>query len=188
MMERDKFAAYNVVATFPDMERARHAISALERGGVEGVNISLLGRAAEEAATNPDARERDAGVTKDVTKAAVAGGAAGTGVGAAAGFVGGALAFGIPGIGPVIGSAVWAATLGGAGVGAAIGGLVGGTAATSQGETWEQTYQESIHSGRVLVGVHSDDQAVVDQAIPLLEKQEPVRVDRLDSSGRRIGG
>src|SRR5439155_12228572 len=42
------FAEHNVVAVFPDMERAHSAVDALQRGGVDGAEISLLGRAVEE--------------------------------------------------------------------------------------------------------------------------------------------
>lgn len=185
-MAREKLAGYNVIATFSDMAGARKAIGALERGGVEAANISLLGRAAEEAATDPDPAERDAGVSKDITKAAVTGTAAGGAAGGLAGFVAGALAFGIPGIGPVVGSAIWAATVGGAGVGAAIGGLVGGTAALPESEAWEQTYHESVREGRVIVGVHSDDQDEAERAAKILQEQEPLRTERVDAQGRRV--
>ena len=185
-MAREKFADYNIVATFQDMETARKAISALERGGIEGVNISLLGQARDEAESTVDEVQRDAGAVGDVTKAAAVGAATGTGAGALAGLVGGLMAFGIPGVGPFIGSAIWAATLGGAGVGAAIGGLVGGTAATNQSESWEATYQESVRSGRVLVGVHSDDRADIDPARDILQGQDALNIEVFDAQRRRI--
>ena len=185
-MAREQLAPYNAVATFPDMESAREVIAALEQAGIEGGDISLLGRAAQEAAADPNTQSRDAGPAKDVTTAAVTGAAVGTGAGAIAGLVGGALAFGIPGVGPVLGSAIWASVLGGAGVGSAIGGLVGGTAATQDSPDWETTYNESVRSGRVLVGVHSDSRETVDRAAEILNAKQPAKLDLFDADRRPL--
>ena len=185
-MARERLAEHNVVATFPDMHRARDAIMALERAGVEADNISLLGRAGDEVANEPDPAERDAGVTKDVTKAALAGTAVGGAVGGIAGFIAGALAFGIPGIGPVVGSGIWAATLGAAGVGGPIGGLVAGAAALGESEAWESTYHESVRAGRVVVAVHADDRQHLDRATEVLRGQEPATLEFLNAQGRRV--
>jgi hypothetical protein len=185
-MPREQLAAYNAVATFEDMARAREAMLALEGGGIDGDDISLLGRAAEEVASNPDPRERDARSTAEVAKAGALGATAGAGVGAVAGFVGGALAFGIPGIGPVVGSAIWAATLGSAGTGAAIGGLVAGTAVIGQSEGWAESYQETIRSGRVLVGVHTDTREHLEKAEKILTEHGALNIERLDAGGKRL--
>lgn len=185
-MARERFAAFNVVAAFPDMAAARGAIDALQRRGVDGNNISLLGRAAEEVRNDLSTEERDAGVAKDVSKSAAIGTAAGVSAGALAGLVGGLVAFGIPGIGPAVGTAIWATTLGGAGVGAAIGGLVGGTSAISTSPAWGNTFKESIRAGRVLVGVHADTREEVDSAVQVLRDQHPLQVDYLDPQGQPV--
>ncbi|HEY8490851.1 MAG TPA: low temperature-induced protein [Dehalococcoidia bacterium] len=183
-----QFAAYNVVAVFPDMAAARDAILALERAGIEAQEISLLGRRAQEAEAEAqtEVADRDAGVARDVTKAAAAGTAAGTAAGGALGFLAGALAFGIPGVGPVVGAGIWAATLGGAITGGSIGGLVGGTAALPQNEAWELTY-ESVKAGHVVVGVHSQEKADVDAAAQTLDSLAPLRLERFTAEGRRAG-
>jgi hypothetical protein len=53
-MRRDTFARYNVLASFDGMEKAKDAVAALEGASVEGDDISLLGKAAEEAAEETD--------------------------------------------------------------------------------------------------------------------------------------
>src|SRR5437016_7765152 len=106
-MARDQLSQFNVVATYPDMDTARKALKALERAGVDGDDISLLGRQADVVAAEEDTRERDAHLTGDVTKKVAEGGAIGT----VAGAVVGTVAFLIPGVGPGIGAGIWAATL-----------------------------------------------------------------------------
>src|SRR5438132_9164487 len=181
-MARDQLSNVNVVATFPDMEAARHAIETLERQGVDGEDISLLGRTVDAAAAERDTRERDAHLVGDVTDKALKGGAVGTVAGAIAGTV----AFVIPGIGPGIGAGIWAATLGGAVAGGAAGGMVGGVVATNQTEDWELTYDE-VASGRVLVATHADDEAQADRQAAALEGSAAPKVERFDQRGKRIG-
>ncbi|MFN8556955.1 MAG: hypothetical protein U0531_06250 [Dehalococcoidia bacterium] len=180
-----QWARLNVVATFPDLEAARDAITALERAGVDGNRISLLGRQAQEAKTDPDTSGRDARVSADVAKAGALGTAAGTVGGGLVGLLAGAAAFGIPGIGPVVGIGIWAATAGGAGVGAAIGGLVAGTAALNQSDSNELTYHEPLRAGHALVAVHADDEGTLAQAEQRLRDQGPLRLDHVDANGRR---
>lgn len=182
-MPRDQLSKFNVVATFPDMKAARHAIDALERAGVDGDDISLLGRTVDAAAAQEDTRDRDAHLVGDVSEKAMKGGAIGT----VAGAVAGAVAFVIPGIGPGIGAGIWAATLGGAVAGGAVGGMAGGVAATNESEDWELTYDE-VASGRVLVAGHTDDQADADRLAGLLQKHDPLKVERFDERGKRLGG
>jgi len=181
-MARDQLSKLNVVATFPDTAAARHAIDALERAGVDGDDISLLGRAVDAAAAQEDTRERDAHLFGDVMDKALKGGAVGTVAGALAGTV----AFAIPGIGPGIGAGIWAATLGGAVAGGAVGGMAGGVAATNETEDWELTYEE-VGAGRVLVAVHTDDEAEADRLAELLQKHDPLKIERFDDHGKRIG-
>ena len=185
-MAREGFAEYNAVATFPDMHSARDAIMALHRAGVDEKNISLLGRAAEEAAAETDVRERDAGMSKDLTKAAGTGAATGAGVGAIAGLVGGALAFGIPGIGPVLGTGIWAAVIGGAGLGAGVGGVASGVAAAGTDETWAQTYQESVRAGHVLVAVSANSYSDLEKAERVLDDAKPMKVEQVSDLGQVI--
>lgn len=161
-------AEHNVVATFADMDKARKAMDALGRAGIEGEDISLLGRAAEEARTDPDTRLRDLDATADIAKRAGVGAAAGGTLGAIAG----AAAFVIPGVGPVIGMGLLAAAAGTA-AGASVGGMVGGVAGFSLDDSWDLTFQESIREGRVLVAVHAADRSDVDKAAEVFRNTTP---------------
>ena len=175
-------AEHNVVATFPDMDRARVAMDALGRAGIEGEDISLLGRAVEEAKSDPDTRLRDLDATADIAKRAGAGAAAGGTLGALAG----AAAFVIPGVGPVIGIGMLAAALSGTAAGAAVGGMVGGVAGFSLDDSWDLTFQESVREGRVLLAVHAADKDDVDKAAEVLRKHDADRLEFVDGEGRKL--
>jgi hypothetical protein len=178
-------APHNVVAVFPGMQQAREAIDALERGGIDAAEVSLLGPAAEEAAEHLDTRDRDAGMAERVGSRATVGAVAGGATGGLAGFLAGLAAFAIPGVGPVLGAGVWAATIGGAVAGGSVGGVIGGYSAVDMNEAYELTY-ESVRAGRVVVGVHSEDPAHVQKGEEILRKLDPLGVDRFEASGRRV--
>lgn len=180
-----EFSEHNVLATFATMPEAASAVDALERSGVDGTAISLLGRPVEEAAEETDTSDRDAAIANRVTKRTAAGAAAGTAAGGLTGFLVGLAAFAIPGVGPVIGTGVWAATAAGAVAGGAVGGVVGGVSSVDMTEAWELT-QEGVRSGRVVVGVHADDAETIEGAAETLRGRDPERVDRFDRSGRRL--
>jgi outer membrane lipoprotein SlyB len=180
-MAREKLSPINVAATYEDMVSARRAITALERAGVDGDDISLLGRRADVVAHEQDTRERDAHLTGDVAKKVGEGGALGTVAGALAGTV----AFAIPGIGPGIGAGIWAATLGGAIAGGAVGGVAGGVSAIPQTEDWELTYDD-VRDGKILVVTHAGNEAHADKQAKVLQAHDPVKLERFDERGRRI--
>jgi hypothetical protein len=175
-------AEHNVVATFPDMESARKAVDALGRAGVDAENISLLGRAVDEARIDPDTRLRDLEATTEVAKRAGVGAAAGGALGALAGLA----AFAIPGVGPVVGMGLLAGAAAGTAAGGAIGGMVGGVAGLSLEDDWDLTFQESIRAGRVLVAVHARDRADVERSAQVLEEQGSDQLEWLDQQGHRI--
>jgi outer membrane lipoprotein SlyB len=181
-MAREQLSRYNIVATFPDMETARKAFDALEKAGVDGDDISLVGRHADAAAAQTDTRERDAHLVGDVGEHVVKGGA----IGSVAGAIAGGVAFMIPGVGPAVGVGIWAATLGGAVAGGAVGGVAGGVSAIDQGEDWELTYDE-VASGKVLVAAHAEASDEADKQESVLRSNNPDKIERFDEKGRRIG-
>jgi hypothetical protein len=67
---RDRLPPYNLVAEFEDMRAARLAVESLGKAGIEGDDISVTGRAADEAAEPSDrelqarTREIDASMAK----------------------------------------------------------------------------------------------------------------------------
>ncbi len=174
-------AQNNVVATFPDMEAARGAVDALTSAGIEAEDISLLGRAVEEARNDTDTRLRDMEATGEIAKRAGTGIAAGSTLGALAGVA----AFAIPGVGPVIGGGILAAVVGGGIAGGSVGGMVGGVAGLSLEDDWDLTFQESIRAGRVLVAVHAAEKEDVEKAAKILDGKKPDQLDWLDAEGKK---
>ncbi|HEX2048459.1 MAG TPA: hypothetical protein VHF27_11880 [Acidimicrobiales bacterium] len=177
-----RISGQNLVATFPDLDKANDAALALSRAGIEADRISILGREQEEAASDPDTRLRDMEATGEVAKKAGAAGAAGAALGALAG----AAAFAIPGVGPVIGSGIWAGILAGGAAGGAVGGMVGGVSVLSM-EEFDLKYQGTLREGKAMVAVAVDDDESAAEARALLEKEIPEDVHMIDSQGQRIG-
>ena len=180
-MAREQLSPINVVATYPDMGAARKAFSALEAAGIDGDDMSLLGRNAEEAAGETDTRDRDAHLVGDVTGKAAKGGV----IGGVAGAIAGTVAFAIPGVGPAIGVGIWAGTLGGAIAGGAVGGVAGGVASIDYSEDWELTYDD-VSEGKVLVATHADDDAEATKQEDVLRAHSPLKVERFDEKGKRL--
>jgi len=172
----------NVVATFPDLDKANDAALALSRAGIEADRISILGREQEAAASDPDTRLRDMEVTGEVAKKAGAAGIAGS----ALGMLAGAAAFVIPGVGPVIGSGIWAGVLAGGVAGGVIGGMVGGVGALSL-EEFDLKYQGVLRDGKAMVAVAVEDDEAATEAQELLRKESPEDVHMIDAQGARIG-
>ena len=171
----------NIVATFPDLDKANDVALELSQAGIEANKISILGREQEEAVGDPDTRIRDMEATGEIAKRAGAGGAAGAALGALAG----AAAFVIPGIGPVIGSGIWAGLLGGGIAGGVVGGMVGGISGLSL-EEFDLKYQGVLRDGKAMVAVAVDDAEAAKQARNLLEKEGPEDIHMINGSGERI--
>ncbi len=180
-MAREQLSPINVVATYPDMAAARKAFNALEAAGVDGDDMSLLGRNAEEAAVVTDTRDRDAHLVGDVSEKTAKGGA----IGAVAGAIAGTVAFAIPGVGPAVGVGIWAGTLGGAIAGGAVGGVAGGVASMDQSEDWELTYDD-VYDGKVLVATHAENDDEAAKHEELLQANGPEKVERFDEKGKRL--
>jgi hypothetical protein len=176
---------HNVVGTFPDLDRARDVIKQLNDAGIDGDDISMLGRQVDEVSSDPDTRLRDLDSTADLGKKAAAGGVTGSAIGAG---IAGAVALLMPGVGPVLAGGIWAALAGGATAGGVVGGMVGAIGATELGPEWEASYGEPLRAGRVVVAVHARDHAEAEQAAKVLEKEGADRVDHLDHEGRPLEG
>jgi hypothetical protein len=184
---RDELAEFNVLASYPTLERARASISGLEQHGFEAADISLLGADIDRAREHSDTSSRDAAVVGHVGRRAAQGAALGTIGGAVAGLLAGLVAFAIPGIGPVAGSALWAATLAGGVAGGAVGGVAGGIAGTDMNREWELTFDD-LKARRVVVGVHTDDPEGAERASRVLATTEPLRVTTIPGAAKRQGG
>jgi hypothetical protein len=180
-MARVHLSRYNVVASYPDMESAHKVLDSLERAGVDGDDISLVGTRADAVAVETDTRDRDAHLVGDVGEKVVKGGA----IGSVAGGVAGTVAFVIPGVGPALGVGIWAATLGGAIAGGAVGTVAGGVAAIDLSDDWELTYDD-VAEGKVLVCTHAEDKAAADNQEKILREHGAVRVLWFNERGTRI--
>jgi hypothetical protein len=186
---RGSAAPYNIFAEFPDMPSARRAVEALGNAGIEGDNISVTGKAADNAAAPESAeetlaktREMDAQFGKHMLRL--------IGYWTVAGVIGGAL-LGIPlsiGIMAVLGADI---TLERVIAGVFLTALAAGIIAwlfphTSVGKQaappWELTFAESV-DGPVKVGVHSDNADEVERAEGTLRKHQPLRVYRAGPDG-----
>lgn len=178
-------ATYNVTACFSGMGQARAGVEALERAGVPGSHISLLGPQAEEASATADTSQRDEHLMEKAMRATLGGAATGTGVGGAVGFLAGAAAFGIPGVGPGVGAGIWAATLGGAAAGGGVGFTAGAMAKMKQSQAWALTLQE-VSEGYVVVGAHTDDPDELQDAVQALATRDPGKMHRFDADGNEV--
>lgn len=159
-LARSDLSADDVVGAFPSLVAAREGMSRLGRAGVDADRVSLLGRNAEEAATDPDTRGRDQRVTEA------------TGRRATTGVVVGALAAAAIALGvfALVGSgtrAVWAGVLVAAVAGALLGGFIRAVALTDQTDDWEVTYDPEDR-GEVLVAVRAGSAEEGDKALELL--------------------
>ncbi len=191
------FEKHNVIASFADPQTARDAIDSLKDAGIDEKYISFLARGTEETFTPserqdeeeaashaghdipPDRmRQEDAETVSEVGGGVAKGSAIGGTAGATLGFIAGAIAFGIPGIGPAVGAGIWGATAGAAAAGATGGAVIGGF--------WKMRYRDELSEGRVLVGVHSGDEAAVEKAIDELRKHGPQELDRFDEHGELV--
>jgi outer membrane lipoprotein SlyB len=160
----------DIIATYRNLDEARRAMAALERGGVGSDAISLEGRQAARAAVETDTSRRDRHVAAQVGSRALLGGVLGALLGAVVGVVVGWLVFGS--FGPILGSA-----LAGAIAGAAVGGAVGGYGTPAESEDWELTHQAEPDEP-VRVRVRSDDLHELDQAAQVLAAKRPLDLRR----------
>lgn len=183
--EEAPLKAHNITACFPDLLNARRAMDSLERAGINGSRISLLGPAAEAAAGKADTKQADEELGEEALWATVGGAATGAGVGGAVGLLAGAASFAIPGVGPAVGAGIWAATLGGAAAGTGVGFTAGAMANLQQSEAWELTLQE-VGEGHVVVGVHTDDPGEYERAVRALQRANPRTVHRFDEQGDEV--
>jgi hypothetical protein len=159
----------DVIATYQDLDRAREAMSALERKGVGSDAISLEGQRAERAAARHDTSRRDRRVVGQVGKRALFGGVLGAALGAVIGGIVGWLAFGS--FGPILGAAVAGAIAGGA-----VGGALGGYGTPAVSEEWELTH-EAAPDGAVRIRVRSDDPEELERAAQVLEEKRPIALE-----------
>lgn len=151
-------ASHNVVAAVRDAEAARGAIEALERNGIDGSRIALLG-------------SRDPDLPPSPLRWAVGRIGRLFAVGVVLGAIAGASLGWLTGIGGASATLLWAV----------FGGLTGGfvVAISSFGvsRAWWRTF-EAEEAGTLAVGVHTDDSDEADVAEQTLKSVEPLSLNR----------
>lgn len=152
----DVRAPHNVVAAVRDAEEARAAIATLERHGIDGSHIALLG--SFPAGTGPSYREFGR-----VGKLFALGG----GLGALAGGLVGALS----GIGGAAAGIIWGL------FGGLVGAFVMAVASMGMSRAWWQTFPAE-HAGTLAVGVHTADAGEADRAERVLASVHPLSAHR----------
>jgi hypothetical protein len=178
MASTQDYRTYNVTAVYPDMDRARLGVEALEERGVESDDIFLEGAAAEEAASTGDTAQRDEALVAHGSQSVVRGVLVGGTVGALVGLVAGLLAF------SANGSALLSSVIGGAIFGALLGIPFAFYTREKQSQAWEATLDDT--PGTVVVGVHTDDPTAFETASAALSGTQPDRLQRFDSEGNRL--
>jgi len=158
-------AAHNVLAIFDDLVTARRAMLHLERAGVAADSIALLGARPEHTGTEAVRATTELTQHNDADASA---GAVDTGA------IGALTALIVPGIGPALAAGIW--TVGGA----ASGGVIGGVAGIGGSDAWRETYL-AVETGRVVVGVHTDDADQADLGEHALSTLGPVSLRRFDA-------
>jgi hypothetical protein len=164
-------ASHNVLAVYPSVERAREAITNLERNGVEGGNIELLGAGAEGAAvpqTNEAQRSADMAVTGQVGKRSLTGVLIGALVGAAILALVGWAAYELLDVGDELREVVIGAAVAGAIFGAFGGLFYGGATGLPVSDAWGETF-EAVRQGSTGVAVHTEDAGEAEKAVAALQ-------------------
>ena len=154
----DVRSTYNVVAAVRDAEAARDAIETLERGGIDGSEIALLGSLPGDA----DPAPMDRGVAR-------VGGLfiLGLFLGGVAGWLIGWLS----GVGGSAATVLWTI------FGALVGAFVVSVASFGESRAWWRTFS-ARDAGTLAVGVHTAEAGHADLAARLLASVEPMSVNR----------
>ena len=184
-MGERRFAAHNMIAVYPTVEAAREAVTRLERKGIEGGNIELLGAGAEGAAepqTNLEQRRADMAVTGAVGRRSAVGIVIGAVIGAVVVGVAALLADALFDLGPN-GVVVGGGALAGAIFGAFAGFFYGGATGLPVSDAWSETF-EAVKEGQTAVAVHSSDADQVGDALEALRDTGATRLSRFGADGK----
>jgi outer membrane lipoprotein SlyB len=170
--QMDRSAKFNLVATYENPDKARAALQALERKGVEAADIELFGpgiASGKRPVTNDEQQAIDMRSTAAVGKRFTAVSAALAVVGAIVGGVLGAV------VSDGYGGGILAGVLGGFIVGGLLGFLWGGYGSLPANEQFADTFQSD--GGETSLAVHADDETVIDLARETLAGSDARRLE-----------
>lgn len=169
-----------IVGLYDNLTDAHATVQDLVDAGIARDDISLVANDANKEYS--PYLESGTEAEEEAVEGAVAGGV----VGGLAGLLLGLGAFAIPGIGPIIGAGPLVAALTGAAIGAAGGGLLGALVGWGIPETEAGYYTEGVRRGGTLVAVRTPDN-MVDQVIAVMDRHNPIDVDRRAEEWRAAG-
>lgn len=180
-LRQPRSSAHELIASFQSPETGEQAVASLRSAGIRTGRLTLLdrdkGTTVAEGESPEEQAETDIQWAARFVKGSTAGGLAGAALGLLIGLV---LFMGI-GLDP-----------GWAGVAAAVisigaaGAIAGGLAAVFL-NIWDMSYRDAASEGRAVVEVHTDDEAEAKQAITVLQRHHPTRLDHFDQTGERLG-
>lgn len=182
--------AVNVAAGFRGTDRAREALDRLQRHGIDGSRLSVVGLEATD-----DKPLEDTDVVRSLTRAEALTAARderffgffsrrvllGAAIGAALGAIAAVLIVGFADLLDPTGAALAIGALFGAVAGGAVGALVAGVAAAPYAPAWEETLADV--RGVVVVAVHLDDRERARSSLEELRSMDPVATWTIDANG-----
>lgn len=181
-----KFSAHNVIAVYPTVEKAREAMTTLERKGIEAGNIELLGPGmdgAAEAQTNAEQREADMSMTGEIGKRSAVGVVVGAILGALIVGAAAAAADAMFDVGDSAAQVILGGAIGGALIGAFAGFFYGGATGLPVNDAFGETF-EAVRGGKTCVAVHSEEPDQVQTAIEALRGSGHTRMAKFGPDGK----
>jgi hypothetical protein len=174
-----------IVALYDEFDDAVKAVRALENGGFQHEDTSLIANnVADRHSSHVTAGGR--GHDTEAAEGAGTGATIGAVLGGGAGLLAGLGMLAIPGVGPVVAAGPLVALITGAGVGAAAGGILGGLVGMGVPEHEAHYYAEGVRRGGALVTASvPEDQ--VQRAVDILERYDPADVEQRGAAWRDGG-
>jgi hypothetical protein len=171
---------HNLVAVFPEPERARELVRAWERieAADGGVGMVVMGAAPDDPSETARTTGIDPeGVTADAASKSLRGVVPGAVIGA---LVVGLVVVALQGWSAI----VIGAALGGAAFGAVAGGVMGFTQGVGWGEAYRHSFVDPDATAVVFASIHSDDRVRIDEALRAAPAELRADVFRVERDGR----
>jgi hypothetical protein len=159
----DFIMATAIFCTVQDQFQATDVANRLKAAGFTNNDISVL--MSDTASTKNFALDNETKAPEGATTGVATGAVLGGGLGWLAGI--GALA--IPGVGPLIAAGPIMAALSGAAIGGTVGGITGALIGLGIPEYEARQYEGKLKGGHILISVHAEDSAQIEQARQIFE-------------------
>jgi hypothetical protein len=163
-------------AVYDDLAHGRRAMIALQRAGIDAMNISLAGRPIDCAEANLDKRAEEGRATGYVLRRVLAGAAIGAVIGAVMALAGSIVYNAIGGRELLTNGTAVAVAVGALGLSAA-GGVFGGIAGMGLGSQWELTFDDERGDGDVVLEINVEGEGARTKINEVLRATGPSRVD-----------